>query len=67
MHRAPLCSVQQYLDKLRQSEHDTTNLLSYEAGQLRRNSHAKNSIFTPGRSLLITYETFDHLRPSYCP
>ncbi|KAK8023723.1 hypothetical protein PG993_011789 [Apiospora rasikravindrae] len=41
---APLCSVNQYLERFAQSDHDKANLLNFEGGQLRRDPEAKNSI-----------------------
>ncbi|KAK7946232.1 tpr domain protein, partial [Apiospora aurea] len=50
-----------YLEKFAQSDHDKTNLLNFEGGQLRRDPEAKNSI-------IITWQLmFDHIhqtRPS---
>ncbi|KAH7069948.1 P-loop containing nucleoside triphosphate hydrolase protein, partial [Paraphoma chrysanthemicola] len=54
--RAPRCSVQQYLEEYRQSDHSKTSLLNREAGNLRRDRAASNSV-------LITWQiTFDHIR-----
>ena len=60
-YRAPRCSVRQYLEQFRKSDHKRTNLLNYEGGQLRRDRDAKNSI-------IITWQiSFDYIlqtRPS---
>ncbi|KAK6860964.1 hypothetical protein PG995_004600 [Apiospora arundinis] len=54
--RAPRCSVRQYLEKFTQSDRERATLLDYEAGQLRRDGEAKNSI-------IITWQiSFDHIR-----
>ncbi|KAK7937545.1 tpr domain protein [Apiospora aurea] len=54
--RAPRCSVRQYLEKFTQSDRKRASLLDYEAGQLRRDGEAKNSI-------IITRQiSFDHIR-----
>ena len=54
--RTPRCSVMQYFDEFRRSDREKTNLLDYEAGQLRRDREAKNSI-------IITWQiSFEHLR-----
>jgi hypothetical protein len=54
--RAPRCSPQQYLEEFRKSDKRKTSLLNHEAGHLRRDPEAKNSI-------LITWQiSFDHLR-----
>lgn len=42
--KAPRCSVQQYLAEFRRSDRKRTTLLDSEAGQLRRDYEAKNSI-----------------------
>jgi tetratricopeptide (TPR) repeat protein len=54
--RAPRCSVQQYLKKYQQSDSAKTNLLNQEAGHLRRDRAASNSV-------LITWQiSFDYIR-----
>ncbi|KAF2022615.1 TPR-like protein [Setomelanomma holmii] len=54
--RTPRCSIGQYLDEFRCSDHEKTSLLDYEVGQLRRDREAKNSI-------IITWHiSFEHLR-----
>ncbi|KAI1839869.1 hypothetical protein JX266_013919 [Neoarthrinium moseri] len=55
-HRAPRCSVDQYLEKFEKSDRKRATLLDYEGGQLRRDREAKNSI-------IITWHiSFDHIR-----
>jgi tetratricopeptide (TPR) repeat protein len=54
--RAPRCSVRQYLDEYRQSDSRKTSLLNREAGHLRRDAAASNSV-------LITWQiSFNHIR-----
>lgn len=54
--RAPRCSVRQYLGEYRQSDSRKTSLLNQEAGHLRRDEAASNSV-------LVTWQiSFDHLR-----
>ena len=54
--RAPRCSVVEYLEEFRRSEGEKTNLLNHEAGHLRRDRDAKNSI-------IVTWQiSFEHLR-----
>jgi tetratricopeptide (TPR) repeat protein len=54
--RAPRCSVRQYLAEYRQSDSRKTSLLNCEAGHLRRDRAASNSV-------LITWQiSFDHIR-----
>jgi tetratricopeptide (TPR) repeat protein len=56
--RAPRCSVQQYLADYRKSDKSKTSLLNREAGHLRRDPTASNSI-------LITWQiSFEHIRSS---
>jgi tetratricopeptide (TPR) repeat protein len=53
---APRCQVAHYLEEFRRSESEKTSLLNHEAGQLRRDPEAKNSI-------IITWQiSFEHLR-----
>jgi tetratricopeptide (TPR) repeat protein len=59
--RAPLCSVAQYLDQFRKSEHKRTSLLSYDKDHLRRDREAKNSIITTWQ---ISFEYIQQTRPS---
>jgi tetratricopeptide (TPR) repeat protein len=54
--RAPHCSVQRYLEEFRRNDKRKTRLLSQEAGHLRRNEGAKNSI-------IVTWQiSFEHIR-----
>ncbi|OCK76426.1 HET-domain-containing protein [Lepidopterella palustris CBS 459.81] len=54
--RAPQCSVRQYLEDFHRSDMEKTSLLDYEAGNLRRDYEAKNSI-------IITWQiSFDYIR-----
>ncbi|KAI8930569.1 hypothetical protein NX059_012179 [Plenodomus lindquistii] len=54
--RAPRCSVRQYLEEYRQSDSRKTSLLNREAGHLRRDKSASNSV-------LITWQiSFDHIQ-----
>ncbi|OCL05553.1 TPR-like protein [Glonium stellatum] len=54
--RAPRSSVVKYLSEFRKSEHSKANLLNYDAGDLRRDSSASNSI-------TMTWQiSFDHIR-----
>ncbi|KAF2865053.1 P-loop containing nucleoside triphosphate hydrolase protein [Massariosphaeria phaeospora] len=54
--RAPRCSVQQYIEEYRQNDNRTTSLLNQEAGHLRRDAEANNSV-------LLTWQiTFEYLR-----
>jgi tetratricopeptide (TPR) repeat protein len=53
--RAPRCTVPQYMEKFHKSDQRKTSLLDYEAGHLRRDRDAKNSI-------IITWQiSFDHI------
>jgi tetratricopeptide (TPR) repeat protein len=55
-HRAPLCSVKQYLEDFQKSDREKMTLLKHEGGSLRRDEEAGNAI-------LLTWQmTFDHLR-----
>ena len=55
-HRAPRCSVRQYLEQFQMGDHEKTSLLNNEAGGLRRDWEAKNSI-------VLTWQiSFDHIR-----
>ncbi|CAJ2506644.1 Uu.00g078300.m01.CDS01 [Anthostomella pinea] len=54
--KAPRYSVRQYLEKFEQSDRKKANLLDYDAGKLRRDREARNSI-------IITWQiSFDHIR-----
>lgn len=57
IHRAPRCSVSQYLEMIQQSDCEAVkHLLNYEAGHQYRDWEAKNSI-------LVTWQiSFDHIR-----
>jgi tetratricopeptide (TPR) repeat protein len=59
--RAPRCSVRRYLEEFEKNDRKKSGLLNHEAGQLRRDREAKNSI-------IITWQmSFDHIhqtRPS---
>ena len=56
LRRAPRCSVAEYLREFGRSDGEKTSLLNHEAGNLRRDREAKNSI-------IITWQiSFDHLR-----
>ncbi|KAI0403999.1 putative kinesin [Xylaria palmicola] len=59
--RHPCCSIQQYIEKFKQSDRKKVSLLDYEDGQLRRDREARNSI-------IITWQlSFDYIyntRPS---
>jgi tetratricopeptide (TPR) repeat protein len=59
--RAPRCSVHEYIEKFQKTDRSKTSLLTHEAGHLRRDRDAKNSI-------IITWQiSFDYIqqeRPS---
>ena len=59
--RTPRYSIRQYVEEFYKNEKKKTSLLNYEAGHLRRDQEAKNSI-------IITWQiSFDHIhrtRPS---
>ena len=56
VHRAPRCSVSQYLEIFQKSDRSATKLLDYEGGHIFRDWEAKNSI-------LVTWQiSFDHIR-----
>ncbi|KAH7318969.1 hypothetical protein BKA65DRAFT_569095 [Rhexocercosporidium sp. MPI-PUGE-AT-0058] len=59
--RAPRCSVSKYLDKFRKSDSEKTSLLDNNAGHLRRDREAKNSIIITWH---ISFEHIHHSRPS---
>jgi tetratricopeptide (TPR) repeat protein len=54
--RVPRCSARQYLEEFRKSDREKTSLLDNEAGHLRRDREAKNSI------ILTWHISFDHIR-----
>lgn len=54
--RAPRCSVRRYIDDFSNSDQAKTSLLNHEAGHLRRDREARNSI-------IITWQiSFDYIR-----
>ena len=54
--QAPRCSVRQYLKEFQKSDKKKTSLLNHEAGHLRRDEEAKNSI-------IITWQiSFNYIR-----
>ena len=59
--RAPRCSIQQYLEEFRKSDHKKIRLLKHEAGHLRRDWEAKNSIVVTWH---ISFEHIRQARPS---
>ncbi|KAL2695292.1 hypothetical protein AAEP93_004045 [Penicillium crustosum] len=61
VHRAPRCSVSQYLEIFRKSDRSATKLLDYEAGHLFRDWEAKNSILVTWQ---ISFDHIRHIRPS---
>ncbi|KAJ5718803.1 hypothetical protein N7488_004449, partial [Penicillium malachiteum] len=61
VHRAPRCSVSQYLEIFRKSDREATKLLDYEAGHLYRDWEAKNSILVTWK---ISFEHIRSIRPS---
>ena len=60
-HRAPRISVQQFLEKLQQSDRKKASLLNYADGQLRRDREASNSIILTWQ---ISFDHVHHIRPS---
>jgi tetratricopeptide (TPR) repeat protein len=58
---APCCSVAQYLEEFRRSDSEKTSLLNHEAGQLRRDSEAMNSIIITWQ---ISFEYLRHYKPT---
>ncbi|KAF2873795.1 hypothetical protein BDV95DRAFT_605272 [Massariosphaeria phaeospora] len=61
VHRAPRCSVRQYLEKFQEGDRKRTSLLNFEKGQLRRDRDAKNSIIVTWQ---ISFDHIRHVRPS---
>ncbi|OCK85164.1 hypothetical protein K432DRAFT_343643 [Lepidopterella palustris CBS 459.81] len=59
--RAPRCSVRQYLAEFHKSDGRKTSLLNYEAGHLRRDEEAKNSIITTWQ---ISFDYISQNKPS---
>jgi tetratricopeptide (TPR) repeat protein len=60
-HRAPRCSVSQYLEMFQKSDREATKLLDYEAGHPYRDWEAKNSILVTWK---ISFEHIRSIRPS---
>ncbi|KAH6653677.1 hypothetical protein BKA67DRAFT_679622 [Truncatella angustata] len=60
-HRAPRCSVGQYLEMFEKSDRKRVTLLDYEGGQLRRDRDAKNSIIITWH---ISFNYIRQTRPS---
>jgi tetratricopeptide (TPR) repeat protein len=61
IRRARRCSVQQYLERYRQSDSSKTSLLNQEAGHLRRDGAASNSVLSTWQ---ISFEYIKSKRPS---
>jgi tetratricopeptide (TPR) repeat protein len=59
--RAPRCSVQEYIEKFQKTDRSKTSLLTHEAGQLRRDRDAKNSIIITWQ---ISFNYIQQERPS---
>ncbi|KAJ5656588.1 hypothetical protein N7507_008538 [Penicillium longicatenatum] len=59
--RAPRLSVPQYLNKCRESDSQKISLLDHEAGHLRRDREAKNSILVTWQ---ISFDYIQGIRPS---
>jgi hypothetical protein len=55
------CSVRQYIEKFQKTDREKTKLLSYEAGNLRRDWAAKNSIIITWH---ISFDYIHQVRPS---
>jgi hypothetical protein len=55
------CSTQKYIDKLRKSDRSRKSILDEDAGDLRRDEEAKNSIFLTWQ---ISFEHVHKFRPS---
>lgn len=53
--RVTRCSVRQYIDKFKESEQTRISLLDHEAGHLRRDREAKNSIIITWQISLIIF------------
>jgi len=58
--RAPRCSVRQYIEKFQKTDRSKTSLLTHEAGHLRRDRDAQNSIVT----WQISFDYIQQERPS---
>ena len=61
IQRAPRTTVASYLDDFRKSDRNRENLLNRDAGDLRRDTNASNSIITTWQ---ISFEHIRHERPS---
>jgi tetratricopeptide (TPR) repeat protein len=59
--RAPRCSVRQYLEEFCQSDKRKTSLLNHQAGHLRRDREASNSILLTWQ---ISFNHIQNIRPS---
>ena len=59
--RMPRCSVRQYIDKFRRSDRGWASLLHGDAGGLRRDNEANESIILTWQ---VSFEHIRHLRPS---
>lgn len=59
--RIPRCSVREYVDEFNRNDRSKTGLLSYEAGHLRRDHEARNSIIN---SWQISFEYIRQRWPS---
>jgi tetratricopeptide (TPR) repeat protein len=59
--RAPRCLVRQYLEDFHKSDIEKTSLLNQEAGRLRRDYEAKNSVITTWQ---ISFDHIRQIRPS---
>jgi hypothetical protein len=59
--REPRCSVRQYLQDFQKSDREKISLLDNEAGHLRRDKEAKNSIIITWH---ISFTHVRHIRPS---
>jgi hypothetical protein len=59
--RAPRCSVQQYIEKFQKTDRSKTSLLAHEAGHLRRDRDAQNSIIITWQ---ISFNYIQQERPS---
>jgi tetratricopeptide (TPR) repeat protein len=57
--RGARCSVRQYIERFQRSERQMTSLLNYEAGHLRRDHEARNSV-------IVTWQiSFDDIREKW--
>ncbi|KAM0717044.1 hypothetical protein Q7P37_006896 [Cladosporium fusiforme] len=60
-HRAPRCTVQQYIEKVANINKSTHVLLDHDSGDLRRDREARNSIFLTWH---VSIEHIGRIRPS---